>query len=118
MAVFWPGCGGQERPPVSLIGMTTSVPIEVILAAGQTPVDLNNLFITDPDPYSLVAEAEAEGFARSLCSWIKGQTLRLVIDKACCLSTRLPAMAKLNPSICFCEKAPILRPQHAKAIQH
>jgi hypothetical protein len=52
--------------PGSLVGLTTSVPIEVILAAGHRAVDLNNVFITAPDPYGLVAEAEEEGFARSL----------------------------------------------------
>ncbi len=57
---------------MALVGLTTSVPVEVIYAAGHTPVDLNNVFITDPDPYALVAAAEAEGFARSLCAWIKG----------------------------------------------
>ena len=57
---------------MALIGLTTSVPVEVILAAGHTPVDLNNVFITAPDPYALVARAEADGFARSLCAWIKG----------------------------------------------
>ena len=57
---------------MSLIGLTTSVPVEVILAAGHVPVDLNNVFITAGDPYALVARAEADGFARSLCAWIKG----------------------------------------------
>ena len=31
------------------IGLTTTVPIEVLLAAGYTPIDLNNLFITSED---------------------------------------------------------------------
>ncbi len=54
------------------VGLTTTIPVEVILAAGATPVDLNNLFITDPDPSSLVAHAERDGFPRSACAWIKG----------------------------------------------
>ena len=29
------------------IGITTTVPSEVIFAAGHTPVDLNNIFIGD-----------------------------------------------------------------------
>jgi len=57
---------------MALVGLTTSVPIEVVYAAGHTPIDLNNLFISHPDPYALVASAEADGFARSLCAWIKG----------------------------------------------
>lgn len=54
------------------VALTTSIPVEVVLAAGHTPVDLNNVFITDPDPYQLVGEAETGGFARTLCAWIKG----------------------------------------------
>ena len=55
-----------------LVGITTTVPVEVILAAGLTPVDLNNRFITDPDPAGLVRRAEEAGLARTLCAWIKG----------------------------------------------
>ena len=54
------------------VGITTTVPVEVILAAGLTPVDLNNRFITDPDPPALVRRAEEMGLARTLCAWIKG----------------------------------------------
>jgi len=57
---------------MALVGLTTSIPVEVVLAGGHTPVDLNNVFITHPDPYSLVARAEEEGFARTCCAWIKG----------------------------------------------
>jgi benzoyl-CoA reductase/2-hydroxyglutaryl-CoA dehydratase subunit BcrC/BadD/HgdB len=53
------------------IGFTTSLPIEVILAAGHIPVDLNNLFIT-ANPAELISKAEHEGFPRTVCSWIKG----------------------------------------------
>jgi benzoyl-CoA reductase/2-hydroxyglutaryl-CoA dehydratase subunit BcrC/BadD/HgdB len=54
------------------IGITTTVPIEVIYAAGQVPVDLNNLFVTHPDNRSMVEEAEQVGFPRNFCAWIKG----------------------------------------------
>ncbi len=54
------------------IGMTTTVPVEVIYAAGHTPVDLNNIFVEHPDPVSLVRSAEFEGFPRNSCSWLKG----------------------------------------------
>jgi benzoyl-CoA reductase/2-hydroxyglutaryl-CoA dehydratase subunit BcrC/BadD/HgdB len=53
------------------IGFTTSLPVEVILAAGHIPVDLNNLFI-NRNPASLISRAEHEGFPRNVCSWIKG----------------------------------------------
>jgi benzoyl-CoA reductase/2-hydroxyglutaryl-CoA dehydratase subunit BcrC/BadD/HgdB len=46
--------------------------VEVVLAAGMTPVDLNNRFITHPDPAQLVSRAEEAGLARTLCAWIKG----------------------------------------------
>ncbi len=54
------------------IGITTTVPIEVLLAAGYQPVDLNNVFITDPSPERLVNIAERAGFPLNCCSWIKG----------------------------------------------
>jgi benzoyl-CoA reductase/2-hydroxyglutaryl-CoA dehydratase subunit BcrC/BadD/HgdB len=53
------------------IGFTTSLPVEVILAAGHTPVDLNNVFISK-QPAEYVELAEKEGFPRTICSWIKG----------------------------------------------
>ncbi len=54
------------------VGLTTTIPVEVVLAAGLTPVDLNNLFIADPATLGLVSQAEAAGFPRTLCAWIKG----------------------------------------------
>lgn len=54
------------------VGFTTSVPVEILFAAGLIPCDLNNLFITDPNPQRLVERAEADGFPKNLCNWIKG----------------------------------------------
>jgi benzoyl-CoA reductase/2-hydroxyglutaryl-CoA dehydratase subunit BcrC/BadD/HgdB len=54
------------------IGITTTVPIEVLLAAGYQPIDLNNVFINDPNPERLVRLAERDGFPLNCCSWIKG----------------------------------------------
>jgi benzoyl-CoA reductase/2-hydroxyglutaryl-CoA dehydratase subunit BcrC/BadD/HgdB len=54
------------------IGITTTVPIEVLLAAGWQPVDLNNVLVADPDPARLVAIAERAGFPMNCCTWIKG----------------------------------------------
>ncbi|MFC1908850.1 2-hydroxyacyl-CoA dehydratase family protein [Chloroflexota bacterium] len=54
------------------IGITTTVPIEVLIAAGYQPVDLNNIFITDSNPERLVNIAERAGFPLNCCSWIKG----------------------------------------------
>ena len=54
------------------VGFTTSIPVELVLAAGRIPVDLNNRFITDPQAAALVHKAEDLGMARTLCAWIKG----------------------------------------------
>lgn len=53
-------------------GFTTTIPLEVLLAAGRLPVDLNNVFITSTESDSLIEEAEVEGFPRNICGWIKG----------------------------------------------
>lgn len=54
------------------VGFTTTIPLEVILAADKVPVDLNNVFITSPRSHQLIEEAEVDGFPRSTCGWIKG----------------------------------------------
>lgn len=54
------------------IGLTTTVPIEVLIAAGYTPVDLNNVFVTSKDYLKYIDIAERDGFPKSLCAWIKG----------------------------------------------
>jgi len=54
------------------VGFTTSIPMEILLAAGRKPVDLNNIFIEDPESYRRVEEAEERGFPRNTCGWIKG----------------------------------------------
>lgn len=54
------------------LGITSTVPVEVIYAAGKMPVDLNNRFISSPDPGELVEDAEREGIPRNVCAWVKG----------------------------------------------
>jgi benzoyl-CoA reductase/2-hydroxyglutaryl-CoA dehydratase subunit BcrC/BadD/HgdB len=54
------------------IGITTTVPIEVLLAAGYQPVDLNNVLVADRDPTRLITIAERAGFPMNSCAWIKG----------------------------------------------
>ncbi len=54
------------------IGITTTIPSEVIYAAGAIPVDLNNIFIEDENPGKYVEIAELAGYPRNLCGWIKG----------------------------------------------
>lgn len=54
------------------IGLTTTVPVEVLIGAGYTPVDLNNIFITSENYSKYIEIAEKDGFPKSLCAWIKG----------------------------------------------
>lgn len=55
-----------------MVGFTTTIPLEILIAAGKRPVDLNNIFITDPDCQKFIDEAEMAGFPRNCCGWIKG----------------------------------------------
>ena len=54
------------------IGITTTVPIEIVYAAGYVPIDLNNIFICNDDSDALVDYAEIKGLPRNTCAWIKG----------------------------------------------
>ena len=54
------------------LGLTTTVPVEMLFAAGLRPVDLNNIFITSGMTAELVEEAEIRGFPRNSCAWNKG----------------------------------------------
>ena len=54
------------------IGITSTVPLEIIFAAGLSPVDINNIFIESEDPESLVTQSESAGFSSNICAWIKG----------------------------------------------
>jgi len=72
------------------IGITTTVPIELLLAAGYQPVDLNNIFINDRNPERLVTIAERDGFPLNCCSWIKGiygVCLEYGIDTVLCVTS-------------------------------
>ena len=54
------------------IGITTTVPVEAIFAAGHTPVDLNNLFISHPNRWEFIRRAERDGYPVTVCGWVKG----------------------------------------------
>ncbi|NLI77242.1 MAG: 2-hydroxyacyl-CoA dehydratase [Candidatus Riflebacteria bacterium] len=58
--------------PPDALGITSTIPLEVPLAAGRRVIDLNNLFVRSGDPAWFVRLAEAEGFPRTCCSWIRG----------------------------------------------
>jgi benzoyl-CoA reductase/2-hydroxyglutaryl-CoA dehydratase subunit BcrC/BadD/HgdB len=57
---------------MKMMGITTTVPIEVLLAAGYQPIDLNNVLVSSPDSGRLITIAERAGFPLNCCSWIKG----------------------------------------------
>lgn len=54
------------------IGLTTTVPVEAVLAAGLRPVDLNNLFMARPHRDELIESAHRAGFPQGACAWLKG----------------------------------------------
>jgi len=54
------------------VGITTTLPVEIIYAAGAYPVDLNNIFISDPNPEHFSEIATLDGYPRNICEWIKG----------------------------------------------
>ena len=72
------------------IGITTTVPIEILMAAGYKPVDLNNLFIGSTERERLVNIAERAGFPQNCCTWIKGiygVCMELGINSVLCVTT-------------------------------
>ena len=62
----------EMRKRKGVIGFTTTVPVEIIIAADYVPCDLNNIFVTDPEPGRFIERAERDGFPKSMCNWIKG----------------------------------------------
>ncbi|MFZ2956001.1 MAG: 2-hydroxyacyl-CoA dehydratase [Candidatus Ozemobacteraceae bacterium] len=58
--------------PHDALGITSTIPIEIPLAAGRRVLDLNNRFIGADSPLRFVKRAENEGFPRTCCSWIRG----------------------------------------------
>jgi benzoyl-CoA reductase/2-hydroxyglutaryl-CoA dehydratase subunit BcrC/BadD/HgdB len=54
------------------VGITSTIPAEVLFAGSHVPVDLNNRFITASDPGSYLRIALTDGFPRNSCGWIKG----------------------------------------------
>ena len=62
----------QPASPSSTIGLTSTIPVEIVFAAGLIPVDLNNVFVDSDKPEKLITQAESAGFAPNICAWIKG----------------------------------------------
>ena len=55
-----------------LVGITSTIPVEAVFAAGLVPVDMNNLFIAHPRRAALIEKAHEQGFPQGSCAWIKG----------------------------------------------
>lgn len=64
--------GLKEGDEMKRVGLTTTIPVEVLYAAGVTPIDLNNIFVASVNGKEYIEKSEMEGFPRNLCSWIKG----------------------------------------------
>ncbi len=62
----------EDLPLERIIGITSTIPIEIVFAAGYIPIDLNNIFIGDRHAYGMVEDAESAGLPRNTCAWIKG----------------------------------------------
>lgn len=62
----------EGLPLDRIIGITSTIPIEIVFAAGYIPIDLNNIFICDRLSYKMVEDAESAGLPRNTCAWIKG----------------------------------------------
>ncbi len=94
------------------IGFTTSIPVEVIFAAGLIPVDLNNIFVISESPSVFVEKAESYGFPRNTCAWIKGifsaimatedlNTIISVVEGDCSNTRALTEVLSLNNIKCI-----------------
>ena len=77
-----------------IMGITTTVPIEILLAADCKPVDLNNLFVSDPDPQRLIDIAHhlALPLATLVFAYFPGNFLltrnsMMIVIKACYIET-------------------------------
>lgn len=57
---------------VKRVGLTTTVPVEIIFASGKIPIDVNNIFVSADRPADFIDRAEQIGYPRTSCSWIKG----------------------------------------------
>lgn len=52
--------------------ITSTLPIEIIYAAGDAVADVNNLFINSENPQAYLQIAERAGFPANSCAWVKG----------------------------------------------
>ncbi len=75
------------------VGITTTIPSEILFAGGYAPVDLNNIFISDLKNSAYIDEAEVDGIPRSICGWIKGMY-------AACLDHKIDKVVAVTQGDC------------------
>lgn len=54
------------------VGLCSTVPVEVLFAAGREPVDLNNHFVNHRAPEEFLRQADVLGMPRNHCAWTRG----------------------------------------------
>lgn len=62
------------------IGIFSTLPVEVLFAAGAVPIDVNNLFVSSRRPEKLLELARLSGFPNTVCAWTRG-LLGAVLDQ-------------------------------------
>jgi benzoyl-CoA reductase/2-hydroxyglutaryl-CoA dehydratase subunit BcrC/BadD/HgdB len=105
------------------IGFTSTIPVELIFAAGHTPVDLNNIFITARAPRDFIRTAEAAGFPGAFCSWVKGiygvvrtediRRVIVVVEGDCSNNQKLAELFRYDGLDVFCFGYPHVRTREA-----
>jgi benzoyl-CoA reductase/2-hydroxyglutaryl-CoA dehydratase subunit BcrC/BadD/HgdB len=84
------GCGREMNRTV---GITATLPVEAVFAAGLVPADLNNVFINSGEASMLVDFAERSGIPPSVCNWIKG-------IYAVCVKQKIPRLICVTGGDC------------------
>ena len=89
-----PLCGREDNR----IAIFSTCPVEILLAAGLVPADVNNLFVTSPDPLQLLEDADGMGMPAGICAWTRalvGTTVRhrfrrvLVVTRGDCANNAI-----------------------------
>jgi benzoyl-CoA reductase/2-hydroxyglutaryl-CoA dehydratase subunit BcrC/BadD/HgdB len=55
-----------------MVGLTHTIPLEILVASKRQTQDLNRLFLDDTNPQGLLEEAELAGFPQQVCNTTKG----------------------------------------------
>ena len=69
-----------SRKHRNLVGISSSVPIEVLYAADKTVIDLNNIFITSPKNQEILKNS-SDFAPATVCSWTRGVLASAILLK-------------------------------------